>query len=79
MDNTGHGDGCYTVRSMTPKITRLAFLVVLMSCALLFAAPIEYHPVIFIFAALVGHVGVVHWSRLDPMKLPGSDLLPIVG
>ena len=79
MDSSGHGHGCYTLRSMTPKITRLAFLLVLTSCALLFVAPIEYHPVIFIFAALVGHVGVVHWSRLEPRKLAGSDLLPIVG
>ena len=64
---------------MTRKKTRLAFLVVLMSCALLFVIPIEYHPVIFLFAAIVGHVGLVQSARLKPMELPGADLQPIVG
>ncbi len=63
---------------MSRKKTRLAFLLVLVSCALLFAVPIEYHPVIFIFAAIVGHVRLVQTTRLEPMELPGAHPLPSV-
>ena len=59
--------------------SRLAFLLVLMSCTLLFAVPIDYHPVIFSFAAIVGHVGLVQLARLKPMELPGVDPLPSAG
>lgn len=64
---------------MPRKKTRLAFLLVLMSCALLFAVPIEYHPVTFVFAAIVGHVGLVQSARLESLELPGAKPLPIVG
>jgi hypothetical protein len=56
--------------------TRLAFLLVLMSCTLLFTVPIDYHPVIFSFAAVVGHVGLVQSARLKSMELPDVDPLP---
>jgi hypothetical protein len=50
-----------------------------MSCGLLFAVPIEYHPVIFIFAAILGHVRLVRSARVEPMELPGVNRLPTVG
>jgi hypothetical protein len=67
------------MRIMLRKNTRLAFLLVLMSCALLFAVPIEHHPVIFVFAAIIGHVGLVQSARLEPMGLSGVNPLPSVG
>ncbi len=57
----------------------MALLIVLMSCALLFAVPLEYHPVIFTFAAVVGHLGLVQSARFEPMELPGADPQPSVG
>lgn len=78
-DSGRHSAGCYTFGVMTRTTDRLASLFVFMSCALLFAVPIEYHPVLFIFAALVGHVGLVRSLHSKAMELPAAGRLPIVG
>lgn len=64
---------------MSGNKPRLASVLVLMSCGLLFAVPIEYHPVIFIFAAILGHVRLLRSARVEPMELPGANRLPTVG
>ena len=79
MNTSRHSGGCYTCRVMTRQTNRLASLFVLMSCALLFAVPIDYHPVLFTFAALVGHAGLVQSSRLRPMEPPGTNALATAG